>query len=204
MSDLETEKQLLSRLRQGDESAFRTLFDQYYKTILLTANHLIKDQNLAQDVTQDVFVALWKNREKLPDPLNLPAYLKRAAINKSLNFLQSRKHHIGAGPEPLQHLKEKDNPEKSQEATELKQVVQNCIDELPPRCRTIYILKRNEGLSHDEISEQLGISKKTIENQMTKALKSLKQAVLNYQKDLTNKKIHLLLWGILLVEWFCL
>ncbi len=204
MARFVNEDLLIAKLREGDEEAFHQLFNLYYPKILNSAIHLLNDQVHAEDVCQEVFVALWKNREKLPERLNLFSYLKRAAINRSLNLLKSRRHHIGEGAQPLENLITNQSPEKELEQKELGQIIQESINSLPVRCRTIYILRRNHGFSHNEIASMLGISNKTIENQMTKALKALKEAVLKYQKSDVNKSTSLLLWGICMFQWFYL
>ena len=175
----------IQKVKSGDEVAFRLLFDLHYRNLVIVAYQVLKDEELSKDAAQEVFVALWKNKSSLPDNLALAAYLKKGAINRALNILKSRRHHMGSGSEPLIHLKEKDyGPSELLQENELKQIVNRAVDAMPERCRLVYTLCRKEGLSHKEISQQLGISTKTIENQMRKALNILRVAIHTYQGKL--------------------
>lgn len=145
---------------------------------MLTAFHFLRDQEKAKDMAQDVFLELWKRRETLEITSNLKSYLRRAAVNRSLNFLKSQRLDFSlprsgqaataSGQPSAQHLLEAEN---------LEQAFDRALENLAPACRAIFILSRIDQLSHREIAERLDISPKTIENQMTKALKSLREGV---------------------------
>ncbi len=172
-------------MKDGKESGLKQIFNQYYKYLLVTACHYVSDTEKAKDIVQDVFFDLWKNREKLDINISLKAYLRRAVVNRSLNHIkQSGRFLLGDdGFDPSAKAKEA-TADQTLEAADLKQIIQLTIDRLPERCRTVFLLSRKEHLSHKEISEQLGISVKTIENQMTKALKSIRVAVTKYGAQL--------------------
>ena len=174
--EFQKELTILNAIKAGDKSAFKQLFNQQYKELLLAAIGILKDENPAKDAVQDVFFQLWKNREKLEITSSLAGYLKRSVINRSLNQIKSRKPFIEAtvlssnkhkGASPLELL----------EAEDLNAVVQKTLAQLPERCRVIFTLRRIEGYSLKEIAEKLEISPKTVENQITKALRILKEAV---------------------------
>ena len=172
---------LVDRIRKGDKKAFRILFDRYYQRLLAVAINLLGDINAAKDAVQEVFLSLWRSREKLNIHTSLEAFLKRSTINRCLNLIKARKHFV---PEAqLKELPNTDNPVQLLEAQDLEGIVQDALDNLPERCRLIFILRRMEGLSHKEIAKKLDISTKTVENQMTKALKELKNAVQPYLSD---------------------
>jgi len=174
--ELSNDKTILRAIKAGDKSIFKELFNQQYRELLLAAIGILKDENAAKDAVQEVFFQLWKNREKLEITSTLAGYLKRSVINRSLNQIKSRKpfiedtvlstnKHRGASPQELL------------EAQDLNAVVQKALSELPERCRVIFTLRRIEGYSLKEIAIKLDISPKTVENQITKALKILKNAV---------------------------
>jgi len=175
---------LLALELNGEEPAFRQLFDRYYKSIVLTALRITKEPNLAKDAAQEVFLELWRNREKIHIKQSILAYLKRGAVNRSLNIIKSRKLHMGQSDTAELSLPTKlSGPDQQTESNELKAVIHQSIQELPDRCRQVFVLCRQEGFSHKEVAEQLQISPKTVENQMTKALKSLRGKLRMYLSD---------------------
>ncbi len=170
--------QIVQRIVAGDEVAFRKLFDQYYPMMVNKANMILKDENLAKDAAQNVFVSIWNNRSNFNISSSLQGYLSKATINKSLNLIQSRKKHGGASDYLDDHDQgEQETSHGRMEADEMKKRIHLAINELPERCRLIFVMNRIEGMSHKEIADQLDISSKTIENQMTKALKFLRSRI---------------------------
>lgn len=175
----------LQSLKNGEEKGLKSIFDQYYKYLLITASQYIPDQERAKDVIQDVFFELWKNREVLYIKSSLKAYLRRAVVNRSLNYIKSNKRYQW-GDENIDFKKENTDitADKQLEINDLQNVINQAIDLLPERCQMIFKLSRMEHLSHKEIAEKLQISPKTIENQITKALKSIRKAVQAYGMNL--------------------
>lgn len=192
-------------LNAGDKKVFKQIFDTYYKNLVITSYQILKDENICRDAAQEVFLDLWKNREKMHDKIFLRPYLKRSIINRSLNILKSRKHHMSSGEEPLSVLSSKTRqPDEIYQDEELKEVVFSAIDSMPERCRAIFMLCRIEGLRHAEIAKKLEISTKTIENQMTKGLKIVREAISNYHNTMAMLGIIFFLrWGILGFDLFC-
>lgn len=183
----------------GNERAYRQVFDAYYRELVISSYQILKDENICKDAVQEVFLELWKNRKKLHQGIILLPYLKRSVINRSLNILKSRKHHMSSGPEPLEVLKDRNRqPDEIAEENEFNSVVMRAINKMPDRCRAIYMLSRTEGLPHREIARQLDVSTKTIENQMTKALKILRKEITHYRVELLGLMLisGLDKWGI--------
>lgn len=176
------DEELLSRIRKGDQKAFRVLFDRYYRELLGTAINLLKNEDRGKDVVQDVLLQIWKNRAKLEIRTSMGAYLKRSVINRSLNQIKYQKAFVD---EEILHEKPQsasDSPVEQMAYQELEVALKAALDSLPERCRLVFVMKRLEGMSHKEISDTLGISPKTIENQMTKALKALRKALQRYRQ----------------------
>ncbi len=176
---LATDYELVIGMQADDETAFRTLFDRYYKYMVVTAGNVLGDWDVARDLTQDVFLQIWKNRKKLKIEVNasLKSYLRRAVINKTLNYIKAKRLDYFE-PENLPQSPSKEASAQQQlEASDLEKIVHDTINSLPEKCRLIFTLCRLEHLSHKEIAQKLSISTKTVENQMTKALKILRQAV---------------------------
>lgn len=142
-----------------------------------------------EDLAQEVFVRFWEKRHSLQITSSLPGYLRRMAINEALGYLRRNKLFT-------EELDPKTNTELSPDVegqllhSELEQQIRDAIDQLPPRCRTVFQLSRFEELTYQEIADQLDISIKTVENQMGKALKVLREQLHQYLKVI----VLLLIW----------
>lgn len=171
---------LLEQMQQGDKQALRVLFDRYYPYIISVVVANTGNRELAKDVGQEVFLELWRKREKLNVQGALKPYLRRAGINRMLNRIKSERLSYMETEEIPDTSRPVHTPQEFLEANDLQKIVQATIDRMPEKCRLIFQLCRMEGLSHKEIAQQLNISTKTIENQMTKALKMLKASLAAY------------------------
>lgn len=174
-----SEKIWLAALRNGDEKALRSIFDQHYSLLIGDIYRILPDEDTCQDLAQEVFVELWRKRESLDIHSSLRAYLRRAAVNRALNFLKTQRRTLLDDAEKFADAPDTSAHEISiQEKQEnLEQALHAAIDQLPEKCRIVFSLSRFENRSHKEIAEHLGISVKTIENQITKAMKMLRDAL---------------------------
>lgn len=179
-----SEQQWLAQLRSGDEMALRRIFDRYYAALLGDVYRIVPDEDTCQDLAQEVFVELWKKRSELDIHTSLRAYLRRAAVNRALNYLKSsRRFSFGdtGNASDSADTSERDISVKHEQDT-LEEALHAAIDTLPEKCRIVFSPSRFEDMSHREISEHLGISVKTIENQITKAMKILRQILVRYSE----------------------
>jgi RNA polymerase sigma-70 factor (ECF subfamily) len=193
-----SEQQWLSALRAGDEAVLRQIFDRHYPTLLGDIYRILPDEDTAQDIAQEVFVELWRKRSELDIHTSLRAYLRRAAVNRALNHLKTSRRLVLDEPENRAHAADtsaRDITRKREQET-LEDALHAAIETLPEKCRVVFSLSRFENLSHREIAEQLGISVKTIENQITKAMKLLREALVRHS-DLSSVVIWALYccWG---------
>ena len=172
---------LLDRIRQHDEAAFRELFEAYYRYLVATAYQYLQDSQLARDLAQDVFVEIWDKRQTLRVEGAPKAYLRRAVVNKCLNRLKRESRMTVTDPVELPDAGNAPAAPDQLAAAELQAVVDRTIAALPERCRVVFCLSRFEEKSHQEIAAALSISTKTVESQMTKALKTLRAAVATLQ-----------------------
>lgn len=173
----EEEKVLLQRIKKNDNAAFRQLFDAYYKYLTVTAYRYLHEGEKAKDMAQDAFVELWNRRETLTITSGVKAYLRQAVVNKCLNYIKREKRldfsenamlpETPTTPEAMDNLEYEDT----------RKTIQDAIDTLPERCRIIFCMSRFDEKSHKEIAADLGISTKTIENQITRALKTLRSVL---------------------------
>ncbi len=173
---------LLERLKQNDRGALQLLFKQQYPNVCGVIRRYISDPGLMEDLAQEVFVRFWEKRQQIQIDSNLPAYLRRMAVNEAIGHL--RKKTRFAPDELPTHLPGHLAAPADQQllADDLRSAVNKAVDGLPPRCRMVFQLSRFEELSYAEIAERLDISIKTVENQMGKALKVLRSELSSYVK----------------------
>lgn len=185
----------LTALRSGDESALRAIFDRHYLLLLGDIYRLIPDEDTCKDLAQEIFVELWRKRRDIDIHTSLRAYLRRSAINRALNHIKAnRRTVLVEQDEREEQADERESEQQSHERQEnLERALHQAIDQLPEKCRLVFSLSRFENMSHREISEQLGISVKTIENQITKAMRLLREAMRKYS-DLSPVIILALKW----------
>lgn len=153
---------------------FDKIFRTHYTLLCNVANSIVKDERHSEDIVQDVFLRFWKRKEKALDINNLKAYLYKATVNASFDFLSRNRNRISLDELKMNPPSTSGNPENEIQRKELEMQVERAIDRLPPKCRTIFILSRFEGLKYREIASQLDISVKTVENQMGIALERLR------------------------------
>jgi RNA polymerase sigma-70 factor (ECF subfamily) len=173
---------LADRLRAGQPEAFEEVFRANFPRLADYARGLVGSQDAAEDVVQEVFVALWTHRDRVNTPENMVAYLYRSVRNRGLNFLrhqrlvsdfQARKAAEGGTDSPP--------ADQGAEESELAVAIRTAIEALPPRTREVFRLSRDQGLTYPEIAEALEISIKTVETLMGRALKTLRQRLATYR-----------------------
>jgi len=161
-------------LQRDPERAMEYLFSTYFPMLCRVVYRIIPVPETAEDIVQDVFYELWRKRKQLTFSSSVAGYLKRSAINKSLNYVRDHKHHLLETPLKPIHSPAPSVPQQLA-ADELQKRIEEEIDRLPERCRVIFVLSRFEDMSYQEIADKLGISRKTVENQVSKALRTLRE-----------------------------
>ncbi len=173
------QKELLQQLRANNKTALKGIFDEYYNTVFHAVYRIVGDKDTAEDLSQDVFMRLWEKRHQITINGPIGAYIRRMAINEGLGYLRKHKKYS------LEEIQDHHSPLTSSGEDdyidgELEQQIQCAIATLPPRCKTVFVLSRFEELSYKEIGQKLDISPKTVENQISKALKILRAALKGY------------------------
>jgi RNA polymerase sigma-70 factor, ECF subfamily len=175
---------LLQKIRLDDKEAFELLFRRYYHRLCGFANKFLNDLDESEEIVQEVFFRIWQNREKLQLGIDIQPYMFRSVQNVCLNFLKHKK--VANQYSELLQLLYKEGSEcdysgyENMIVRELEININKAIDGLPDECRKIFLLNRNEGFKYAEIAEQLGISVKTVETQMSRALKKLREELKDY------------------------
>ena len=169
------ETRILKKIRKGDKAAFEILFRQYYQGLCGYAESLVSNAGVAEEIVQDVFFNIWKNRKRLVIYTNWKAYLYRAVFNNSMMVLRKSKKEIMLDMNwALSQPGTEAIPSEELESRELGAAIKLAIESLPTRTGEIFRMSRFEGMKYAEIAAQLSISVKTVEANMGKALKALR------------------------------
>lgn len=163
---------LLKLIKQGDQIAFRHLFYQYADSLERFITYYIHDREKSQDLVLDIFTYIWENRQNLEIKLTLKAYLFQAARNKSFTYIRDKK--IPVYLEEMEGMEIVQNYDSELELQELHHLIEEAVSLLPDKCREIFRKSREENLTNKEIAGQLHISEKTVEGQITIALKKIR------------------------------
>ncbi|MEQ9288052.1 MAG: RNA polymerase sigma-70 factor [Cyclobacteriaceae bacterium] len=172
---------MVSRLRNRDKEAFAIVFKDYYKPLCGYANKYLDEIDVAEEIVQEVFVKFWEKCESIAPDSSIKSYLYRSVHNTCLNHIK----HLKVRDNYRQHVMVKMETESYNffddvEDSNLEGKIYAAIDSLPPQCQKIFKLSRFEGLKYQEIADHLGLSIKTIEVQMGKALKVLREKLRAY------------------------
>lgn len=168
-----SDQELLKQFSKGNELAFKTLYDRYWKHILRVASQILMDQDLAKDVVQDVFVSLWLKRETLKID-NVRAYIFQATKLSCFDKLRKNKLHETLLNRAQTVLESKEHEDEIDlEDTSFR--VNICIASLPEKTKKIFKLSRERSLSNHQIARELNISPKTVEYHITASLKHLRK-----------------------------
>lgn len=172
-----SENRLLQQLKESDEQALTLLYKAHWQPLFLSAYSILKDKKACEDIVQEIFLQLWLRRETLDVRESLKTYLSSAVRYQVFHYIRKAAKKAGL------QLKEEalaENPDERLLQKDLHGQVYKVVENLPERCRLIYRLSREEQLSHKEIAHRLNISIKTVENQLTIALRRLRNYLEEY------------------------
>jgi RNA polymerase sigma-19 factor, ECF subfamily len=169
------DRELLARLRAGETSAFDAIFRANYALLVRVAEAMLRDRASAEEIAQDVMLELWRRRESLDVTESVRGYLLQATRNRSLNALRHRAIERRSEPQVAGGISRLPSTDAAVREGEIETAIHAAIGELPDRCRQVFELSRIDGLKYAEIATRLGISVKTVEVQMGKALRILRE-----------------------------
>ena len=167
------EQTLLNEIRMGNEEAFKKLFHIYSDRFFLWAYKVTQNTLAAEDIVQDFFVRYWEKRIMLLFQPSFAAYAYRSIYNASLNYLRDNERFI-YGDEATLNMADMSIDDEDEESQELKQLLK-AIDELPDRCKKIFIMVTLEKKKHKEVADIMGISVNTVKVQVSKAYHILRK-----------------------------
>jgi RNA polymerase sigma-70 factor (ECF subfamily) len=177
------DRALLQRLSSGDQAAFDAIFRAHYAHLVAFGQGMLRDRSSAEDVAQEVMLELWRRRADLAIQESLRAYLLRATRNRALNQLRHADVQRRAEPHLVTDEAVAATGSAQLVAAELREALASAVAELPPACREVFELSRGRGLRYVDIATTLGISVKTVESQMGKALKHLRARLAGWLPD---------------------
>jgi RNA polymerase sigma-70 factor, ECF subfamily len=172
---------ILLAIRQGNERVFETVFRKHYQALCNYACGILKDMDDAEEVVQSIFMKFWEQREGIEINVSLKSYLYRAVHNTCLNRLKHlkiqevHKQYVGNYYE-----ENHDSATEIMDKVELENRIADALEKLPEQCRLIFKMSRFEELKYQEIADKLGLSIKTIENQIGKALRIMRAELADY------------------------
>ncbi len=163
----------------NDQHAFKQLFKHYYAGLFQFAASIVKVKEVAEEIVEDLFVRIWNKRYAITNISNLRVYLYVSIKNQCLNYVTRQ------GDACIVDLNQLDvvcsdlvpNPEDLMVASELLQLINKAIRELPPKCRIVYKLVKDDGLTYKEVAEVLSISPRTVENHIAAAVKKIAASI---------------------------
>lgn len=162
-----------------DTQAYKQLFLLFYPSLVTFAISIVRSKELAEEIVSDVFIKIWQKRQQLDKVENLSFYLFTAVKNRCINQLNDSKTkvEITINDATIEFRSLYHDPEQKMISAEMIKQIQGAIQELPPRCRLIFKLIKEEGLKYKEVAELLQLSIKTVENQMSLAFKKIGTAI---------------------------
>ena len=170
---------LLVSVSENDDYAFRVFYDLYYRSVFRFAYYFLRNREACGEAVSNVFVAVWKSRVALRRIENIDAYLYVVARNEANRYLKESPH-------------SEDAPDSRLIEAEVEELVRRLINDLPERCRTVFLLNRQEGLSSREIAEALSLSESTVRVQIKIAVDRIVAGIRTHYPDL--KLVSLLLF----------
>jgi RNA polymerase sigma-70 factor, ECF subfamily len=180
------ENQLIETLKAGDITAFEMLFRTYYQPLCNYAFTFVQDRDEAEEIVQNTFISLWEKKQTLEIRTSVKPYLYAMVRNASLNVLKHEKvKQQYAAVEMVHAERGEESVARTVLGSELESRIYKAMDALPQQCRIVFKLSRFEELKYAEIAEQLGISVKTVENHMGKALRIMREQLQDYLPVLT-------------------
>lgn len=179
------DQELLKAFQEGSGQAFEEIHNRYFKRLFVHAFKMLADEEAAQDIVQEVFINFWSKKESLQIQKSLAAYLYGSVRNRVLNAIEQRnvyQHHLDSLGRFLEEAGE-ESVDQAAEQEAFQRVFQTEIDNLPPKMREVFELRRNDELSYNEIADRLSISDKTVKKQINNAIKILKSRLIRWRSQ---------------------
>lgn len=179
----ESDQALIHKMAEDDQAAFEMIFHRYWEKLFSYLYNRLHNKIASEEIVQEVLISIWEKRKTLSIHTSLSSYLYKAAKYRMLNYIRSekvRKTYFSDFLETQISLVSDPLGPQLQNVSDLKDLIEKRLQELPPKCREVYRMSREEHIPNQEIADQLRISKKTVENYLTIALKHLRIHLADY------------------------
>ena len=172
-----TDNEILALIKNSDKKALVLLYNSYWKPLFASSFSLLKDRELCEEIIQDVFIEFWNKRQELEIHISVRSYLYACVRYKVFaEFRKNKVSHVELYDD-INARFQYSSPETAMIHDELEEFVQSAVQNLPEKCRNVFVLSRDEKLSNKEIAQQLGISVKTVESHITNAIKIIRDSL---------------------------
>lgn len=181
MKILQNESEILRLVSEGNESAFRKIYNHYNSRLYNYAFRISDDEELSEEIVMDAFLKVWCNRQNLMEVNHFDSYLYTLVRNRAFNAIKRRAHEaVIISKLSLTNSEYQDTTEETVIYNEYQHILSQAVDQLPPQQRIVFSMSRDEGMKYEEIANQLNLSKNTVKAHLKKALSTLRLVVSNY------------------------
>jgi RNA polymerase sigma-70 factor (ECF subfamily) len=170
----------IEKMKAGDRESFNQVFRRYYSPMVRFCIRYVADSDLASEIVQDLFVRLWSNREKISFNTSFESYMLTSVRNSALTYINKERSHAEANLRVFSEESDNTDPSETLQSNNLEESYRKILKDMPEKRREVFLASRYDGLKYSEIAEKLGISQKTVEAQMSAAIKQLKDGLKAY------------------------
>ena len=170
----------IEKMKAGDRESFNQIFRRYYSPLVRFCIRFVADADDAAEIVQDLFVKLWANREKLSFNTSFESYMLTSVRNSAFTFINKERSHAEANLRIYSDDSDANDPSETLQSNNLEESYRRVLKTMPEKRREVFLASRFDGLKYTEIAEKLGISQKTVEAQMSAAIKQLREGLKEY------------------------
>ncbi len=170
----------IEKMKAGDRESFNQVFRRYYSPMVRFCIRYVADSDIASEIVQDLFVKLWSNREKISFNTSFESYMLTSVRNSALTYINKERSHAEANLRIYSEDSDSNDPSETLQSNNLEESYRQILKSMPEKRREVFLASRYDGLKYSEIAEKLGISQKTVEAQMSAAIKQLKDGLKAY------------------------
>lgn len=170
----------IEKMKAGDRESFNQVFRRYYSPMVRFCIRYVADSDIASEIVQDLFVKLWSNREKISFNTSFESYMMTSVRNSALTYINKERSHAEANLRIYSEESDNTDPSETLQSNNLEESYRKILKDMPEKRREVFLASRYDGLKYSEIAEKLGISQKTVEAQMSAAIKQLKDGLKAY------------------------
>ena len=167
-------------MKAGDRESFNQVFRRYYSPMVRFCIRYVADSDIASEIVQDLFVKLWSNREKISFNTSFESYMLTSVRNSAITYINKERAHNEAHLRVFSEESDNTDPSETLQSNNLEESYRQILKNMPEKRREVFLASRYDGLKYAEIAEKLGISQKTVEAQMSAAIKQLKDGLKPY------------------------